>query len=177
MPTPTFPKRQSPRLQGYDYTQNGAYFVTICTAGRAHLFGRVVSGEMMLSRIGQIAQQEMGKIPEYWQGLVDIDLYVVMPNHVHLIVVLVGTAFLPSDPPFPPFKPADAQKRVPTLGNVIGNYKAGVTRLARQMGYNTDDPVWQGRYHDHIIRSDAALYKIREYIFDNPARWQDDCFY
>ena len=191
MPDKPFPQRKSPRLRGYDYAQSGGYFVTICTAGRAHLFGEIVAGEMVLSKVGEIAHQEMGKIPEYWSGWVDIDLYIVMPNHVHIIVVLVGTARMPSASASHPDMPAeteflpsvsashpDTQKRVPTLGNVIGNYKSGVTRSARRMGYtNNGHPIWQGRYHDHIVRNEKSLNKLREYVLDNPARWEEDVFY
>jgi len=192
-----FPQRKSPRLRGYDYSQEGAYFVTLCTHNRSSLFGDVINGEMLLSSVGEIAQQEIEKIPEYWSRLVDIDMAVVMPNHVHIIVILVGTAFLPSASlpsentssasytgatvgttflPSTDAQKPDTQKRVPTLGNVIGNYKAGVTRLARR--YMGDDcSIWQKRYHDHIIRNEESLNKIREYALYNPARWQDDTFY
>ena len=115
MPDKHFPQRKSPRLRGYDYSQEGAYFVTICTHNRAYLFGDVVNGEMALSNVGEIAQQEIRKIPEYWPGLVDIDMVVVMPNHVHMIVVLVGTAFLPSENT-PSASHVDTQKRVHYVG-------------------------------------------------------------
>jgi len=76
----------------------------------------------------------------------------------------------------PPASTADAQKGVPTLGNVVGNYKAGVTRLARRF-INDDAPIWQARYHDHMLRNEHVLTRIRDYVLDNPARWRDDTFY
>lgn len=107
-----------------------------------------------------------------------------MPNHVHAILVLVGTPFLASaaandvGTPFLASAATDAQKRVPTLGMVIGNYKAGVTRLARQRGVvDNNTLLWQSRYHDHIIRDEASLSCIRAYVQDNPARWAEDTFY
>ena len=176
-----FPQRKSPRKKGYDYSQEGVYFVTVCTHRRQYLFGDVVNGEMVLSNIGEIAHQEIEKIPEYWAGLVDIDLYVVMPNHIHAIVILVGTAFLPSGVEnIPPtsLQKMDTQKRAPTLGNVVGNHKSGVTRLARRMGcVDGYSRIWQRSYHDHIIRNETSLNKLREYTLYNPTLWADDTFY
>jgi REP element-mobilizing transposase RayT len=163
-------QRRSPRLQGYDYSQSGAYFVTVCTHERAHLFGAVADGVMMLSDIGRIAHNEICQIPVYWPGYVETDLFIVMPNHVHIILVLVGTPFLASAVP-------DTQKRVPTLGTVIGAYKSGVTRRIRETSREPERRVWQGRYHDHIIRSEADLNRIREYVLNNPARWMADTFF
>ena len=174
------PQRKSPRLQGYDYSQSGAYFVTICTCQRMHLFGEMSGNEILLSTMGQIAYEEITRIPVYWSNCVELDLFVVMPNHLHIILVLVGTPFLASAD-LTDFTPdahkADAHKRVPTLGMVIGSYKSGVTRRIRQA---LDDPelrIWQGRYHDHIIRNATSLERIREYVIYNPARWQSDTFY
>ena len=175
------PQRRSPRLQGYDYAQAGAYFVTICTHNRAHLFGTIVDGVMVLNHAGKIAEDELVSIPEYWPQQVELEAFVVMPNHVHAILVLVGTAFLPSAAKHP--APAtdtqkpDTQKRVPTLGTVVGNYKSGVTRRVREAQGEPELRVWQGRYYDHIIRSEAALNRIREYIMYNPARWREDTLY
>lgn len=172
---PAFPQRKSPRLQGYDYRQEGAYFVTLCTKGRAHLFGEIVQGDMQLSSLGIITHQELQHIPYRWQT-VDLDLFVVMPNHVHAIIVLVGTAFLPSAHNGP--QKSDTKNGVPTLGHVVGSYKAGVTRMARQHGVLDDtSSIWQGRYHDHIVCDERSLDYIRRYIVANPARWQDDVFY
>lgn len=163
-------QRRSPRLQGYDYASAGVYFVTICTHERVHLFGQVVAGAMVLSPLGQIAYEELGHISAHWHAAVDVDAFVIMPNHVHAIVILVGTAFMPSGR-------ADAQKRVPTLGMVVGAYKAGVTRRFRELdGFNVA-PVWQGRYHDPIIRGEADRDTIRAYIAHNPVRWSEDTFF
>ncbi len=183
------PQRKSPRLKDYDYTQEGVYFVTICTARRIHLFGNVVEGEMRLNPLGKIAYQELQHIPQRWQT-VAVDLFVVMPNHVHVIIVLVGTAFLPDIPKqfddvgtrffasdmADTHKP-DTKNGVPTLGRVVGSYKAGVTRLARKHQILDDTAgMWQGRYHDHIIRDEHSLNNLRRYVEQNPARWQEDVF-
>ncbi len=83
-------QRKSPRLQGYDYSQAGAYFVTICTHRRQHLFGEVRAGEMMLNASGEIAHDELQKITHYWD-FADVDLFVVMPNHIHAIIIIDDT--------------------------------------------------------------------------------------
>lgn len=167
------PQRKSPRLRGYDYTQSGAHSVTVCTRERLPLFGHVVGGEMVLNSAGQIASEELSQIPVYWHDHVALDLFVVMPNHIHAILLLVGTPFLASAPS----ALADAQKRIPTLGQVVGSYKSGVTRRIRQMFNDEERRVWQGRYHDHIIRNEPDLNRIREYVIYNPARWQEDRFF
>ncbi len=177
------PQRKSPRLQGYDYRQDGAYFVTICTAHREHRFGEICGSLIHLNAVGEIADQELARIPEYWQT-VALDLFVVMPNHIHAIIV-IDTPFLscamPStNAPKPDARDAksDAQKRVPMLGQIVGNYKAGVTRLSRQRLLVEDSaPLWQERYHDHIIRDERGLEYIRHYIIENPTRWQADSLY
>jgi len=175
------PQRRSPRLQGYDYAQVGAYFVTICTHDRAHLFGAIVDGVMVLNYAGAIARDELVSIPEYWPQQIELDAFIVMPNHVHIILVLVGTAASADNACVVPTGGnaggADTQKRVPTLGTVIGSYKSGVTRRIREAQDEPELQVWQGRYHDHIIRSEAALNRFREYIMYNPARWREDTFY
>jgi REP element-mobilizing transposase RayT len=169
----SYPQRKSPRLKGYDYRQEGAYFVTLCTAKREHLFGDVVEGRMQLNPLGMIAHQELQHISERWQ-VVALDLFVVMPNHVHAIIALVGVAFLPDAEKEKP----DAKNSVPTLGHVVGSYKAGVTRIARQHGIlDETSSIWQERYHDNIIRDERSLDYIRQYVMENPARWEDDVFY
>ena len=154
--------RRSPRLQGYDYSQEGASFLTICNHERRHLFGMIQDGRVILSALGEIAAQELQQLPSHWPTII-LDVIVVMPNHVHAIVVLSTNA-------------ANPQGASPTLGQIVGNYKGGVTRLARQRNL-TDVEIWQGRYHDHIIRNEKAFETIQAYIMTNPERWQNDVFY
>ena len=168
-----FPQRKSPRLRDYDYSQSGAYFVTICTNQRRHLFGEVDAGNMRCSRLGQIAADELQVILQRWPHI-ELDLFVVMPNHVHAILIIydtetVGTAFLPS---------AALSSKQPILGHVMGSYKAGVTRVARQQALiEADDLIWQERFHDHIIRDEDGLNHIRNYVLYNPESWERDTFY
>ena len=151
-----YPQRKSPRLQGYDYAQSGAYFVTICTHKRAHWFGHITGGLMMLPPMGQIAADCWAAIPDHFD-VVELDVAVVMPNHVHGIIVLTGGGA--------------------ALGTIVGTYKAAVTRLIRRECSAPPDTVWHTRYYDHIIRNERALERIRKYIIYNPARWQADRLY
>ncbi|MCA0456404.1 MAG: transposase [Chloroflexi bacterium] len=162
MSQPTYPQRKSPRLKGHDYTTDGSYFVTICTANRDYLFGDVVEGQMVLSASGHIAAACWLAIPQHYSQ-VEIDLYVVMPNHVHGMVVL-HQDHLPKE------------KRH-HLGRVIGTYKAAATREVNRMTNGLTGNLWQERFHDHIIRNEADLTRIRDYIVNNPALWEQDTFY
>ncbi len=177
-------QRRSPRLQGYDYTQGGAYFVTICTHGRVCLFGAVIDGAMVLSRAGVIAYERWLALPDHHAG-VELDAFVVMPNHVHGIILLVGTgpALSGPAPQIENVTKTDNAGVVPTqpsgnvsLSTVIGSYKSGVTRRIHEQGLVTSGRVWQGRYHDHIIRSPGDLARIQEYVVYNAGRWQADVF-
>ncbi|MEO0563401.1 MAG: transposase [Chloroflexota bacterium] len=172
----SFPRRKSPRLQGYDYSREGAYFITICTNTRVHLLGKVENDRMVLSDMGQIAESRWRAIPDHHPG-VELDAFVIMPNHVHGIVLIVGTGPASSATTTP-----DNAGVVPTpkavLGTVIGSYKSGVTRIARRQGLIDDSASpWQGRYHDHIIHNERRLNTLRTYIATNPARWADDTFF
>jgi len=154
----TFPQRKSPRLKDYDYSLSGGYFVTICSHQKQHVFGRVKDTKMQLSDIGQLAHDHWTKTPDHFPSVVLSD-YVVMPNHVHMILFL---------------KETHTQK--PKLGTIIGTYKAAVTRIAK-LEFEFTDTLWQTLYHDHIIRNDVDLTRIRDYVQTNPARWEADTFY
>lgn len=147
--------RKSPRLQGYDYAQMGAYFVTICTHQRAHLFGAVYHGEVNLSAVGDLASTSWQAIPAHYAH-VELDVFIVMPDHIHGIIILSD-----SD-----------TKTKHSLGMVMGGYKSSVTRQARHVLNEPDLCVWQERYYDHIIRDTHDLDRIRAYIVENPARWR-----
>jgi len=149
--------RRSLRLRGYDYSQPGAYFVTTCTEDRECLFGDVVDGEMILSEAGRVVQETWESIPGRFQSAV-LDAFVVMPNHLHAIILLTET---------------EGDSR-PALGDIIGAFKSisaiGVNRLLSREG----NPLWQRSYHDRILRSQKELEDRRQYIADNPVRWAED---
>ena len=152
-----FPQRKSPRLKDYDYSESGAYFITICTHQRQYLFGAIQSERMFLSSFGEFAVACWDVIPDHYAD-VELDGFVIMPNHVHGIIVFPGR----SD-----FKTI--------LGRVVNGYKGAVTARIRQAQPGLI--VWQRGYHDHIIRNDADLNRLREYIENNPAKWEADKFY
>ena len=179
--------RRSIRLKGYDYTQPGAYFVTICTLDRACLFGEIMQGEMWLNDCGRVAEKCWLDIPSHFPH-VELDAFVIMPNHIHGILWIVETPLamggaknfsplppttsIPSLPPTPPISPPTPTERPrgtsKTIGSVVRGFKIGVTKWARQ---NTDiHIVWQRNYYEHIIRHERALNAIRQYIIENPCR-------
>ena len=147
------PKRKLNRLDNYDYTQKGAYFVTICSMDNKYLFGSIKDGVMMLNDIGVIVEKELMNISTHFDN-VEVNNYTVMPNHVHLIIAIILTG-------------AESDARSITIGNIVRGYKSGVSRL---IGYSP----WQRNYHDHIIRNQEDYNRIAEYVDSNPARWAGD---
>ena len=164
-------RRRSIRLQGYDYTQPGAYFVTICTHNRAALFGRVVDGDTVLNECGRIVWECWREIPDHFPH-VALDAFVAMPNHVHGIIWIVDDVGATHASPLP-----DDGPRGPTsgsLGAVVGSFKSAVTRRINARRGTPGAPVWQRNYYEHIIRNEGALHAIRRYIIENPVRWRLD---
>ena len=152
------PERKLPRLTGFDYANEGYYFITICTHNKAPLFGSINS----INEIGLIAENELLNIPNHFAD-VRIDKYVIMPNHIHSIVV-IGC-----------HETAERSRPFPTLSTVVGLYKSGVSKKVRKIF--PEMPIWQKSFHDHIIRNDASYAKIWKYIDENPQRWAEDCYY
>lgn len=161
------PTRKPNRLKGYNYTHSGAYFVTICAKERAELFSsipdNVVGADIIrpqLTQIGSIAENGIMNIPKIHPG-VDVTHFVIMPNHIHIIIEIVGDAA------------CERQNAAPTgltVSKIVGYFKQFVSR---QVGFSP----WQKSFHDHIIRSEEDYIRIAEYIDTNPAMWKDDCFY
>jgi REP element-mobilizing transposase RayT len=159
----TSPQRKSPRLPTWDYTTEWWYFVTICTKNHVPFFGQMCNGRNILTRLGEVASAHWTQIPLHYPS-VELDYFVVMPNHVHGILILTS-------PPESINKVGVGQLQPPpsgSLGMVVNQYKGGVTRWARQNG--VPDFRWQSRYFDHIIRNERGLYQIRKYIEENPLR-------
>jgi REP element-mobilizing transposase RayT len=159
--------RHSTRLRGYDYTQNGGYFVTICTAQRECLFGQITSeGEFVQNPIGAIVEECWTAIPNHFPS-VELDTFLVMPNHIHGILMLFGDA---SKNPIVRFgKPAKG-----SLGMIIGSFKAAVSRKINALHTSESTFLWQRNYHDEIIRNEKMLNAIRIYIDNNPTNWAFD---
>ena len=182
--------RRSIRLKGYDYTTAGAYFITLCTHQRECLFGAIEHGEMRLSQPGQIVVDTYLWLANQYP-YVHLDRWVVMPNHLHGIIVLTDDcrgglriALPPNLAPPPNIAPdialtpdvvltPDITLRKP-LGRLIGAFKTVSTKQINLVRDTPDIPVWQRNYYEHIIRDDRALQHIRQYIQNNPLSWRDD---
>jgi len=162
--------RRSIRLKGWDYRNSGAYFVTLVAHERELLFGEMVGDEVRLSEFGEIARDEWLASPNIRREI-QLDVFVVMPNHIHGIVWIVSddvgaTGRSPLPPPHGP-----ASK---SLGSFIAGYKSVVTKRINQIRGTPGIPVWQRNYYDRIIRSERELDAIRRYIQNNPSRWAED---
>ena len=167
-----FPQRKQLRLKNFDYSTPGAYFVTICTHNRKCILSRIVreigeSTEIQLTEYGKIVDRLINTVPLPYR--VTIDRYVIMPNHIHLII-MVGdrgeTRAIPKSP---------LQIRRSVISKIIGYIKMNASKEI----HNTYGkiPVWQRGYHDHIIRNRDEYKKISRYIYENPIIWKYDCFF
>ena len=165
------PKRKPTRLKGYDYSQNGAYFITICTHNRKCLFSNIVGAihelpENKLTPYGEIAKQIIEILPDRFN--VSIPNYVIMPNHIHLIIEINN------DNEKRAIRESPLQYHRSVIDKIIGFLKMNVSKKI----HNTDkEKIWQRSYHDHIIRSNKDYHKIWKYIDTNVIRWEKDCFY
>jgi putative transposase len=155
--------RHSIRLPRYDYTQAGAYFITIVTYQRELLFADPV--------LRQIVETFWRRIPQHMPH-VKLDTFVVMPNHFHGILWLIKTDLGASAPDT--ISPPQSHLIAGSLSAVVGNFKSIMTRRINQVRKTPGQPVWQRNYHEHIIRHDKELNAIRQYIIDNPANWLQD---
>jgi len=168
--------RRSIRLQGWDYRNPGAYFVTIVAHGRELLFGEVVDDEIRLSEFGEIARDEWLASPDIRREI-QLDAFVVMPNHIHGIVWIVaadnvgarGRVGATGRSPLPPHGPVPQ-----SLGSFIAGCKSAVTKRINQIRDTSGAPVWQRNYYEHIIRNKRELETIRRCIQENPVRWAED---
>ncbi len=190
--------RRSIRLPGYDYGLPGAYFVTVCTHARACVLGSVSDGEVLLTPAGGVALACWAELPEHFPR-VAAGPVVVLPNHVHGIVVIAGesagaletTARLSCEAragaPAPigakhasPLQSRQVSASAPrgpaaaSLGAIIASYKSAVTRQIRNELPDRLGPVWQRGYYEHVVRDEVDWLRICEYIESNAARWDDD---
>ena len=167
--------RRSLRLRGYEYAQAGAYFVTLCADQRVCLFGDVVDGEMRLSEAGRIVHEEWLRT-EAIRSEVELDVFQVMPNHFHGIVII--TDLVPPNQETPGVAGAHGRaplRRAPkSLGSLVAGFKSAVTKNINQMRRTPGRPVWQRNYYERVIRNQGELEGIQDYIVGNPAKWQED---
>jgi len=165
-------RRKSTRLKDYDYSKSGAYFVTICTKERVNYFGNADKGKIALSRAGNTAYSLWLTIPDRF-NTVKIDRFVVMPNHIHgIIIIRRGLINQTPTAENPECGWILMQNPTQNLGKVVRYFKAKATRIIRRNGLENFD--WQRNYHDRIIRNECELNSKREYIINNPLKWDLD---
>jgi REP element-mobilizing transposase RayT len=165
-------RTESIRVTEWDYSSNGYYFVTICTKNQECFFGNVIDSKVVLTSIGEIARQYWQAIPEHFQE-VKLDEFIVVPNHLHGIVIISNVETCHGMSLQKPSNRNIFTKPLSgPLSTVINQYKCTVTRECRKIGYS--DFSWQSRFYEHIIRNEKSLQKIRQYIMNNPVKWELD---
>ncbi|MBI2298367.1 MAG: transposase [Armatimonadetes bacterium] len=158
------------RLPGYDYAAQGVYFVTICTAGRGCWLGQADHDSILLSAVGTQVERSWQALPEHFHDL-DLDAFVVMPNHLHGLVILHGDR----PPAFGEDRLTEAfgRPRAGSLSTVIRSFKSAASRAAHAL-LPPGETLWQRGFHEHIVRDDDELGRIRYYSAANPCRWAVD---
>ena len=164
-----YPVRKRNRLASFDYSSQGSYFITICTDERKCTLSRIITvGDgfpvPQLTDVGLCTQKYIEQINETYPG-VFIDKYVIMPNHIHLLIYLAGECETGTGDPSP------------TIGNVIGWLKYTITKQVNINSGQENGKVFQRSYHDHIVRNERSYKMISDYIDKNPITWKTDCFY
>lgn len=143
------PQRKNIRLKHYDYSKEGIYFITICTENRRQTFGKIIeSGKMQLTNIGKVVEKSIINLEQIYKNIT-VDEYTVMPNHIHIIIII-------------------NEKNGLTISRIINQYKGKITK---EIGFK----IWQKSFYEHIIRNENEYYKIKEYIQDNVMNWTEDC--
>jgi len=160
--------RRSIRLKNYDYASAGAYFVTICTHEKACLLGDIVNGQIQLSVYGRVIEFEWLKTAELRNNIV-LDVFVIMPNHVHGMIIITRRGVLRYVPTQSEFRSSSQ-----AIGAIVRGFKSAVTKRINDIRHMLGAPIWQRNYYEHIIRNERELNKIREYIINNPLQWELD---
>lgn len=176
---PEIHHRRSIRLKEYDYSQAGAYFVTVCAWKKENIFGEIKNGEMLLNEYGEIVTKCWDDLPHHYHHA-QLDEFVIMPNHVHgIIVINVGAGLKPAridvdnkDKNRAGFKPAPTQCH--GLSEIVRAFKTFSSRHVNATRNTPGVSVWQRNYFEHIIRNDRELHTIRQYIRYNPLKWDED---
>jgi putative transposase len=196
---PKIHHRRSIRLKNYDYAQDGAYFATICAQNKEYMFGNIIDGKMVLNSAGEMIKKWLLELKNKFKNI-ELDEYIIMPNHIHGIIIIetssVGAQNVGAQDFVPlrqrvqnfasmqqsqnvgvqDFKPLRCENKFQhiisrSLGSIIRGFKIGVTKLCVQNNYEFQ---WQKSFYDHVIRDEKSLEKIREYIANNPLKWELD---
>ena len=162
-------QRHSLRLRDYDYSQEGAYFVTICARDKVAILGGIVDGAIQLNRLENVVNKCWLEIPHHFPN-VEVNAFVLMPNHIHGILVIHdcrGTACRAPTEKFGRPTPR-------SLPTIIRSFKSAVTKRINALRKTPGAPLWQRNYYEHVIRNEPDLNEIRQYILDNPVKWGMD---
>ncbi len=176
-------ERKPNRLQHYDYSRAGYYFLTICTQNRTELFGEIMDGHMITNAAGEMVERTWKELPKFYRGI-QTDQFQIMPNHAHGIIVIVGDGpraeGVGTGPRACPDK-GQPQGVVPTLSlsDIVHRFKSlttckYITGVKNDGWESFDGKLWQRSFYDHVIRNDDDLDRIREYIKNNPLKWELD---
>jgi len=187
-------RNESSRLPGWDYSREGVYFITICTANKECLFGEIYNKNMKLSEIGEIVEMEWEKSFTIRTEL-NCAIYTIMPNHIHAILRIghdsrrharfnncrdarpcVPTIIEPV-PTGNNSRTGVAYRSPKSISSFVAGFKSSATKRINKYRTSPGEPVWQSRFYDHIIRNKDEYWRIRQYIKDNPANWDMDRFY
>ncbi|HXR33155.1 MAG TPA: transposase [Verrucomicrobiae bacterium] len=164
-----FVGRRSIRLPGFDYSQAGSYFLTICSVERKSIFGCIENGQPMENALGQIIRACWLQIPDHFSA-VETDAFVIMPNHLHGILNIKKR--VPGNDR--PNREAFSSPTFASIPTIVRTFKAGVTRLARQQGQWPDGAIWQRDYFERVIRNGKEYVETCRYIAENPTGWESD---
>ncbi len=168
--------RKSNRLRDYDYSTSGYYYVTICTKDREEFFGAISNEYMILNKYGGIAKNKLKEIPKHYENI-DIDLFIIMPNHIHGIIVINDNNYanVGTEQCSVPTKEnrISSRKNYGLLSKTVKSFKDAVTKDIKLLS-GKDVKLWQRSFYDHIIRSEESLDEIRRYINENPLKWALD---
>jgi len=168
---------ETSRLKDWDYSTPWWYYVTICTKYMKCWFGKVENGKMILNNLGNIVEEEWLKTKEI-RDIVELDYYVIMPNHLHGILIVKDVETSRRDVSRvieTGQRPVSTQLKPNSLGSIIGQFKSVCTKRIHKIGY--DQFNWHPRFYDHIIRNENDLRRIRTYIKNNPLQWELDEYY
>ncbi|MFH2035979.1 MAG: transposase [Candidatus Zixiibacteriota bacterium] len=165
--------RRSIRLKDYDYSNGGAYFITICAYRKQCIFGEIIDSEMELNEVGKMVKMELLDTQKRF-NVMELDHYTIMPNHIHCIVFIVGATLEVA-------RMRAGSSPAPTIGNIVGAFKSITTnnyfKYINKQKLLSPPKLWQRNYYERVIRNENELYDIRQYIQNNPIQWNIDEYY
>ena len=166
-------QRQSIRLREYDYTQPGAYFVTVVTHLRKNLFGEIIDGQMFLNQAGKIVEQTWVNIPPHFPNT-SCEIFVVMPNHIDGIIEIINDRIVGARHASPLRSRGINGVKPGSIGAIIGSFKSAATKQLHQTRTINQEKIWQRNYYEHIINDEHDYQQIADYIASNPLNWKCD---